>query len=145
LTDTADLRVTVMYRLLGLNDQASAGQATPPTPHQVGHWLSMSHGHLLIEAPDPEPAARLRLEVWDGPARFDEDEWPLVDVVVVDFPSGELITEEITVGSQPAIQLPSPGRWQVRVAWRSAEFADDGSLRQPHRALMQFWPSSDQR
>jgi hypothetical protein len=64
-------------------------------------------------------------------------------VIVMDLPSGVLSVDQITAGAQAAVfELPHPGRWHARVAWRPGTIGADAAADRPAQALVQFWPAA---
>jgi hypothetical protein len=141
LVGEKDLSVIVDYRLVGLLDEASSDGPKPPAPHTVGHWLSTTPGNVYIESVDTVLGAEMRLQTWDGPADFDAAGWLRSDIIVMDLPTGVLSIDQITAGAQAAVyQLPAPGRWTARLAWRTDPAPDEQSLPLAS-VLVQFWPA----
>jgi hypothetical protein len=62
LTGGRELYVVVDHRLVVLIDEACSGDAKPPLPHNIGHWLSTAPGMVYVESAEPVLGARLRLE-----------------------------------------------------------------------------------
>lgn len=140
LVDEKELRVIVDYRLVGLVDEASDGVAKPPPPHTLGQWFATAPGNVYFESPDTVLGALLRLETWDGPADFDASPWDRSEEIVMDLPTGVLGIDQITAGQMAAVyELPRPGRWNLRLAWRDGVSTGGESLPDAS-ALVQFWP-----
>ncbi|MFI6263125.1 hypothetical protein [Micromonospora sp. NPDC051006] len=143
LTDSAELHVSIDYRLVGLVDDACHGGAKPPSPQTVGHWIGTTPGNVYLENIDEEVVlgAQMRLETWDGPAKFDPSGWDRSDVIVMDFPSGILGVDELTYGGLADVyRLPEGRRWNTRLAWRVEAPAKPGE-RPFASILVQFWPA----
>jgi hypothetical protein len=158
-----ELEVVVDHRLLGVVDEGQAEGERPASPHSVGHWFAIAPGKLYVESTGDVIGARLRLEAWDGPPSFDAAGWDRHDETVMELASGVLGVDQIAAGGLSGVfELPGPGAWQTRVAWREAvpggdESADDpepienlddpddidDDLDEPEAwALLQFWPTS---
>jgi hypothetical protein len=138
----AEVDVAVDYHQFGLVD--SAAVENRPPPGQGGpRWLRVGRSLVFFESEGPLVGARVRFEAWDGPAPFDEAQWPMSEVVMLDMPSGRIGTDEITYGAQSDVFiLPAPGRYRVRVAWREGEFDPRRGGEGPEAfALAQFWPA----
>lgn len=138
--DSKELHVIVDYRLVGLVDEACTGVPKPPSPSTLGHWLSTAPGNVYLESSGVVLGAGMRLETWDGQAEFDGSAWDRSDVIVMDLPTGVLGVDQITAGGiAAAYELPHPGRWSIRLAWRDGVPTEEDRL--PYASvLVQFWP-----
>lgn len=128
------VEVSVNRRLLGLFDEASLAGPNPDLPLHVGDWVSTSQGKVLMEADENVITATLRIEVWDRPLADTDDDWPRTKTLLMVLMSGKLAIDEIEYGTRPlGFRLPTPGHWEVRLAWRT-ENTEHASV------LVQFWP-----
>ncbi|SDP96344.1 hypothetical protein SAMN04487905_12012 [Actinopolyspora xinjiangensis] len=144
LLAATDLVVTVDHHLFGIVDQACEQDRTDPpqAPSELGQWMSVGVAAVYVEAEQDIITAGLRLECWDGPAPFEERDWPRSELAVVRMPSGRLGIDEIAAGGQGDVfVLPEPGEYQLRVAWRERDLDQHDEDGNPEAfALVQYWP-----
>lgn len=143
MMSSAEVDASVSYRLVGLYDCESDEEV--PTPRIVGHpWLSVGVSRVMLESADDIPKVRFCFEWWDGRPPFDPAAWPLSEVVGLYLPSGRLGVSEFTGHVNDVFQIPVPGRYRLRLAWRAG--ARDPEFTRPEAfALAQFWAETADR
>ena len=139
--------VTVVDGMFGLVDTVCEGEGFPGRL-PGSNWVSASPGSVFLESEDSLIVqARLRVEVWDGPAEIDDGYWHDRVSVSLNLPSGRLIIDESDAGWEKGPQLPAPGRWRLRVGRRQSPeelpWGVTGSDLVEACFLLQFWPGEE--
>ncbi|TGB10001.1 hypothetical protein [Streptomyces sp. MZ04] len=126
--NSTDLEVRVDCHLFGLAD-AEADESLPDAGRPSA-WAGVGESALVFESEEDLVRARLRLELWDGPAAIDGEQWPRTTTAAWTLPSGVLGVDELTAGAVPEVFVVPPGEYAMRLGWHS-----EGA------ALVQMWPT----
>lgn len=136
--------VYVVDGMFGLVDEACEGEGLPDRA-PGSDWVHASSGSVFLETADSLIIqARLRVEVWDGSAEIDEAYWPDQVCLSLNLPTARLLVDQSDAGSAKGPQLPSPGRWRLRISRR--EKPEELPWEAPASDLvgacflLQFWP-----
>ncbi|AUH38890.1 hypothetical protein [Streptomyces sp. CMB-StM0423] len=127
LVDSADLEVRVSFHLFGLAD--AAADEDLPEAGRPNPWLGVGESVLVFESEEDLVRARLRIELWDGPAEVGKGQWPDTVETGWTLPSGVLSLDELTAGAVPDVFEVPAGKYRMRLGWRA-----EGA------ALVQLWP-----
>ncbi|TDC57848.1 hypothetical protein E1281_03445 [Actinomadura sp. KC345] len=136
--------VYVVDGMFGLVDQACDGEGVPDRL-PGSDWVHASSGSVFLETADSLIIkARLQLEVWDESAEIDASYWPDQVCLSLDLPTAQFFVDQSDAGSGHGPDLPSPGRWRLRIGRREqpAELPWEAAASDLVGAcfLLQFWP-----
>lgn len=144
LLSSVELDVGLDHHLVQVTDHEA--EEALPTPSQVGHrWVSAGTSAVLLQSVEDIWRARFYFESWDGqPAPLDEAEWPVIEVIGLFLPSGNLAVDQFARGAVwDVFDVGGPGHYRVRLAWCPLDWQPDGDPLEPQAfASLQFWPDT---
>lgn len=131
--------------MFGLVDEVCDGRALPDRL-PGSDWVLADSGSVFLKTADGLIIqARLRTEVWDGPAEINDAYWLDQVCLSMDLATAHFVLDQGDAGSDKGPRLPTPGRWRLRVGRR--EKPDDlpwgatGCDLVEVCFLLQFWPA----
>ena len=118
-----DMLVIIFYGHFVLRDQwCDAGDDGESLTASRGQVAAASTYQLTVQA--LSHTARLTLRVWDSEPAPDGDAWDGRRELALHCPTGDLVVDQITAGSRPAVTLPAgEGVYSMRVHWKHRERA----------------------